>query len=224
MEETDHRHQVDSHTESAEIQQPNSDSRIPQHPSVARTEAQGSATPDSNVIGQRLLADSVAVRQQILEQIISQQTGLSHRQPAADPATQRQPAVDPSTLQQQAANTTAHQPAAETAASPPPAAENNARLEHNNNVIPLPQHPLFNVRDRLFHALFYRMATVYARAVPPPFRMALECCALFKVKDDIHHFLICLLNLLKPQLAFRLCSCIQYEHSQGFGDCLCLCI
>ena len=57
-------------------------------------------------------------------------------------------------------------------------ADNNNRPERNNNV---PQHPLLNVRDRLFHALFYRMATVYARAVPTPLRTAVESCALFMV-------------------------------------------
>jgi len=58
-------------------------------------------------------------------------------------------------------------------------ADNNNRAERNNNNIP--QHPLLNVRDRLFHALFYRMATVYARAVPVPLRTAVEYGALFMV-------------------------------------------
>jgi len=58
-------------------------------------------------------------------------------------------------------------------------ADNNNRPERNNNNVP--QHPLLNVRDRLFHALFYRMATVYARAVPVPLRTAVESCALFMV-------------------------------------------
>jgi len=58
-------------------------------------------------------------------------------------------------------------------------ADNNNRPERNNNNIP--QHPLLNVRDRLFHALFYRMATVYARAVPVSLRTAVEYGALFMV-------------------------------------------
>jgi len=58
-------------------------------------------------------------------------------------------------------------------------ADNNNRQERNNNNVP--QHPLLNVRDRLFHALFYRMATVYAHAVPIPLRTAVEYCALFVV-------------------------------------------
>lgn len=44
------------------------------------------------------------------------------------------------------------------------------------------QHPFFHVRDRLFHALFYRIAVAYARAVPASFRVALEIFAIFKVK------------------------------------------
>jgi len=61
-------------------------------------------------------------------------------------------------------------------------ADNNNRLpERNNNNVP--QHPLLNVRDRLFHALFYRMATVYAHAVPVPLRTAVEYCALFMVSE-----------------------------------------
>lgn len=74
---------------------------------------------------------------------------------------------------------------------------NNPRVEHNNNVIPgVPTHPLFNVRDRLFHALFFRMATVYARAVPPPFRTLIEYGALMKV------VIFCLVLLL---LFFHAC-------------------
>ena len=61
-------------------------------------------------------------------------------------------------------------------------ADNNNRLpERNNNNVA--QHPLLNVRDRLFHALFYRMATVYAHAVPMPLRTAVEYCALFMVSE-----------------------------------------
>jgi len=70
-------------------------------------------------------------------------------------------------------------------------ADNNNRAERNNNNIP--QHPLLNVRDRLFHALFYRMATVYARAVPMPLRTAIECGALFMVGI----LLLCLLSIVK---------------------------
>lgn len=61
-------------------------------------------------------------------------------------------------------------------------AANNAQPEQNNNVPQQQQqHPLFNVRDRLFHALFQRIAFAYARSVPRHVRIALECFALFKV-------------------------------------------
>lgn len=43
------------------------------------------------------------------------------------------------------------------------------------------QHPLYYVRDQLFHALFQRLALTYARAVPPHGRMALEWLAFVKV-------------------------------------------
>lgn len=42
------------------------------------------------------------------------------------------------------------------------------------------QNPLLNVRDRLFHALFYRIALTYARAFPKPVRRVLECAILLK--------------------------------------------
>lgn len=177
MEQVDQLPPTDSNAESGETQQSTPDSGNHQHPSVMRTETHDSLMSNfPNLIRQRLLADSLNVSQ----------TGLGHQQPAMETAAQRQPAIDPSVTLQQAA-AAPRQSASELAATAPPPPQpppqNNARLEHNNNVIPLPQHPLFNVRDRLFHALFYRMATVYARAVPPPFRMALECCALFKVSE-----------------------------------------
>ena len=43
------------------------------------------------------------------------------------------------------------------------------------------QNPLVNVRDRLFHALFYRVALTYARAFPKPIRRILEFAILLKV-------------------------------------------
>lgn len=44
-----------------------------------------------------------------------------------------------------------------------------------------PQNPLLNVRDRLFHALFYRIAIAYARAFPKPIRRIIEFAILIKV-------------------------------------------
>ncbi|XP_046548540.1 membralin-like [Haliotis rubra] len=40
--------------------------------------------------------------------------------------------------------------------------------------------PILHVRDRLFHALFYRIAITYARAFPRPVRRVLECAILLK--------------------------------------------
>lgn len=52
---------------------------------------------------------------------------------------------------------------------------NTNRLRNNNN-----QNPLFNVRDRLFHTLFFRAALAYARAFPTPVRRFLEFVILVK--------------------------------------------
>lgn len=43
-----------------------------------------------------------------------------------------------------------------------------------------PNNPLFNMRERLFHALFYRVALTYARAFPKPVRRILEFAILVK--------------------------------------------
>ena len=53
---------------------------------------------------------------------------------------------------------------------------NNTRLRSNNN-----QNPLINVRDRLFHALFFKAALTYARTFPRPVRRFLEFFVLLKV-------------------------------------------
>ena len=55
---------------------------------------------------------------------------------------------------------------------------NNAARPRNINQ----QNPLLNVRDRLFHALFYRIALAYARAIPRPVRRFLEFAILLKVR------------------------------------------
>lgn len=65
---------------------------------------------------------------------------------------------------------------------------NNVPLNNNNNTggnrIRNPnmnQNPLINVRDRLFHALFFKMAVTYARLFPPSFRRVFEFFVLLKV-------------------------------------------
>lgn len=42
--------------------------------------------------------------------------------------------------------------------------------------------PLINMRDRLFHTLFYRLTLTYARACPKPMRRLLETLILIKVR------------------------------------------
>ncbi|XP_023288985.1 membralin isoform X2 [Orussus abietinus] len=51
---------------------------------------------------------------------------------------------------------------------------NRARNNNNN------QNPLFNMRDRLFHALFIKVALAYARAFPRPVRRFIEFIVLLK--------------------------------------------
>ncbi|KPJ14733.1 Membralin [Papilio machaon] len=49
------------------------------------------------------------------------------------------------------------------------------RNNRNNN-----QNPLFNVRERLFHALFFKFAVAYARTFPRPIRRFFEFLVLLK--------------------------------------------
>ncbi|KTG05724.1 hypothetical protein cypCar_00009468 [Cyprinus carpio] len=67
---------------------------------------------------------------------------------------------------------------------------NNVPLNNNGgpNRIRNPamnQNPLINVRDRLFHALFFKMAVTYARLFPPSFRRIFEFLVLLKFELDI---------------------------------------
>ncbi|XP_036971146.1 membralin isoform X3 [Acanthopagrus latus] len=65
---------------------------------------------------------------------------------------------------------------------------NNIPLNNNNNNMGpnrirnpnMNQNPLINVRDRLFHALFFKMAVTYARLFPPSFRRVFEFFVLLK--------------------------------------------
>lgn len=63
---------------------------------------------------------------------------------------------------------------------------------NNNNMGPnrirnpnMNQNPLINVRDRLFHALFFKMAVTYARLFPPSFRRVFEFFVLLKVRNHV---------------------------------------
>ncbi|TRY58850.1 hypothetical protein DNTS_006200 [Danionella cerebrum] len=64
---------------------------------------------------------------------------------------------------------------------------NNNVPQNNNNGGPnrirnpaMNQNPLINVRDRLFHALFFKMAVTYARLFPASFRRIFEFLVLLK--------------------------------------------
>uniref|UniRef100_G1MX72 Uncharacterized protein n=1 Tax=Meleagris gallopavo TaxID=9103 RepID=G1MX72_MELGA len=54
------------------------------------------------------------------------------------------------------------------------------RAERRSANAALNQNPLINVRDRLFHALFFKMAVTYARLFPPSFRRVFEFFVLLK--------------------------------------------
>ena len=82
-------------------------------------------------------------------------------------------------------------PAEAPAAAPPDRNQANIAADvANNNNAPgnlggrlggRPGSPLLNVRDRLFHALFCRIALTYARAIPRPLRRVIEFAMLLKV-------------------------------------------
>ena len=101
-------------------------------------------------------------------------------------------------------------PAANLAAAA--AADNNNRPgQNNNNQVPPAMHnPLQNVRDRLFHAMFYRIALTYARAIPRPVRRMLEFAILLKVCTVCNCYLMAVL-LFKFLYLFRF-SLRQHLH------------
>lgn len=57
----------------------------------------------------------------------------------------------------------------------PPPMMNAQRIRNNNN-----QNPLFNVRDQLFHTLFFKASLAYARTFPRPVRRLFEFVILMK--------------------------------------------
>ena len=79
--------------------------------------------------------------------------------------------------------------------NPDPANNNNDNLPNNNllnNGANMGQprgtppgrgqaNPILHIRDRLFHALFYRIAITYARAFPRSVRRIVEFAILLKV-------------------------------------------
>lgn len=91
------------------------------------------------------------------------------------------------------------------------AADNNNRPGGRNNNIPhnnAQQNPLLNVRDRLFHALFYRIALTYARAFPRSVRRFLEFAILLKAL-----VVLFMLGYIHVVFARAPINCLQ--HVQG---------
>jgi hypothetical protein len=76
------------------------------------------------------------------------------------------------------ANNTPSQPAQENI----PNAQPNANTQANFNNRPGATAPtVIHVRDRLFHALFYRLAIMYARSFTKPLRRYIEFFTLLMV-------------------------------------------
>ncbi|CAG0885469.1 unnamed protein product [Darwinula stevensoni] len=57
---------------------------------------------------------------------------------------------------------------------------NNTNSTNGNNRTRMNPNPVMNIRDRLFHALFFRVALAYARIFPKPLRRLLEFFILMK--------------------------------------------
>ncbi|CAM9215473.1 unnamed protein product, partial [Lampetra fluviatilis] len=55
---------------------------------------------------------------------------------------------------------------------------NNLNINNNNVAANVAANPLMNVRDRLFHALFFKMAVAYSRLLSPAWRRLLEFSVL----------------------------------------------
>ncbi len=84
------------------------------------------------------------------------------------------------------------------------AAAAGANRRNNGNNAGAPD-PLINVRDRLFHTLFYRLTLAYARACPRPVRRLLETMVLLKA-------LLCFFMLIYVHVAFsrRPVHCLEH--------------
>merc|ERR1719187_2691959 len=73
--------------------------------------------------------------------------------------------------------------------------DNNNNNNNNNNNVPDQRDPLVNVRDRLFHTLFFRLSLAYARSCPRQMRRLLECFILLKA-------VMCLMMLVYIHLVY----------------------
>jgi len=74
-------------------------------------------------------------------------------------------------------------------------ANNNNILNNNNNNNQDQRDPLVNVRDRLFHTLFFRLSLAYARSCPRQLRRMLECFLLLMA-------VLCMLLLVYIHLVY----------------------
>lgn len=63
--------------------------------------------------------------------------------------------------------------------------------------------PLINVRDRLFHTLFYRLTLAYARACPRSMRRVIETMILIKVETEKEYFISPLIIYVYLWFRFR---------------------
>ncbi|KAM4810626.1 membralin [Rhinophrynus dorsalis] len=89
-------------------------------------------------------------------------------------------------------------------------------INTNGNRVRTPnlnQNPLINVRDRLFHALFFKMAVTYARLFPPSFRRIFEFFVLLKA-------LLVLFILAYIHIAFSRSpiNCLEHVREQWPRD------
>jgi len=87
-------------------------------------------------------------------------------------------------------------------------ANNNNILNNNNNNNQEPRDPLVNVRDRLFHTLFFRLSLAYARSCPRQLRRMLECFLLLKA-------VMCMLLLVYIHLVYTRHPVQCLEHISG---------
>lgn len=103
------------------------------------------------------------------------------------------------------------------------AQENNNNQAGNNIPGRGAPNPLLNVRDRLFHALFYRIALAYARAFPKSVRRILEFTILVKVCffcAFLPMSLICKINSDSVVWAISLPVIFCYKTSCNFMPCI----
>ena len=73
-----------------------------------------------------------------------------------------------------------------------PGPNNSPPTNNNNNN---PRDPLINVRDRLFHTLFFKISLAYARSCPKPVRRVIEMMILLKA-------ILCFLSLIYIHVAY----------------------